>query len=237
MEIDPIIFFDLVIALFVLSIAVSVLAVSYSVILRKLVSHQKKFDDLVIQINQKEADLLASSRKTGAEIIEDATKKAQGIISDSQNLNSESRKLLDESLQTLIKHQTSYFEKASQDFLEEYKKELNSLKENSVKIAQNTSKAIEEDTKREIEDFDNVLARETFASQKIVEEKIEDDYAKAQKEVQDYKNEMLKKIDSRIYKILENISKAAIGRSIPLAQHEKLIIEALEKAKKDGLGN
>jgi len=51
----------------------------------------------------------------------------------------------------------------------------------------------------------------------------------------DEKNEMLKKAEEEIYKILETVSKLTLGKSIPLADHEQLIIEALEKAKKDGI--
>ena len=139
--------------------------------------------------------------------------------------------MLDEALETLIKQQTSYFEKASQDFLQEYKKELNFLRENTVEIAKNASKAIEADTLKEVDDYEKVIQQETIGSQKIVEKKIEEEYAKTQKEVSAYKVEMLKKIDEEIYAILESVSKEAIGKSIPLAQHEQLIIDALEKAK------
>ncbi len=46
---------------------------------------------------------------------------------------------------------------------------------------------------------------------------------------------MLKKAEEEIYKILETVSKLTLGKSIPLGDHEQLIIEALEKAKKDGI--
>ncbi len=46
---------------------------------------------------------------------------------------------------------------------------------------------------------------------------------------------MMKKLEGQIYKILEDVSKMAIGKSIRLADHEQLIIDALENAKKDGI--
>ena len=235
MTIDPLVFFDLVIALFVLAIALATMAISYSQMLKKFNAYQKEADELMAQVHKNEADLLETARIKAGKIVEDANKRAAQIIGSSNNLNSESKKMLDNALVTLLKHQTSYFEKASSDFLEAYKRELESLKQKNIDIVKNVSKDIEEDTVKEVEDFDNILQKETFAAQKIVEDKIEKEYSTAQQNVQDYKNEMLKKAEEEIYKILETVSKLTLGKSIPLADHEQLIIEALEKAKKDGI--
>ncbi len=235
MTIDPVIFFDIIAAVFILSLALLAMAVSYSHLLRKLSSNQKKYNDILNEINQKDADLLKDARQKASDMIEEAGKKAQQIISDSQTLSQDARKMLDEALETLIKHQTSYFEKVSLDFLEEYKKQLDSLKGRTIQIAQNASNAIEEDAQKELRDFDDILAKETFSAQKIVEGKIEEEYSSVQTQVEEYKKEMFRKVDEEIYKILENISKLAIGKNIPMSMHEELIIEALEKAKKDGM--
>ena len=235
MTIDPLVFFDMVIALLVLAIGLATMAVSYSQMLKKLNVYQKEADELMNQVHKREADLLENARIKGGKIIEDANKKAAEIIGSSNNLNTQSKKILDQAMDTLLKHQTSYFEKASADFLEAYKKELENIKQKNIEIVRNVSNNIEEDTIKEIEDFDNILQKETFAAQKIVEDKIEKEYSTAQQNVQDYKNEMLKKAEEEIYKILETVSKLTLGKSIPFAEHEQLIIEALEKAKKDGI--
>ncbi len=237
MIIDPLVFFDLVIALFVLAIALAAMALSYSQMLKKFNTYQKEADESESQVHKREADLLEDARIKAGKIVEDANKKAAEIIGESNILNRDSKKTLDEALETLLKHQTSYFEKVSQDFLEAYKRELESLKQKNVEIVKNVSKDMEEDTVGEVNDFEKVLQKETFEAQKIVGGKIEEEYSLAQKELEKYKNEMLSKVQDQIYKILENVSKLTIGKSIPLADHEELIIEALEKAKKDGLGN
>ena len=237
MTIDPLVFFDLVIALFVLAIALAAMALSYSQMLKKFNTYQKEADGIMGQVHKSEAELLEDARIRAGKIVEDANKKAAEIIGSSNNLNTQSKKMLGEALDTLLKHQTSYFEKVSQDFLEAYKRELESLKQKNIEIVKNILNNIEKDTVKEVEDFDNILQKETFAAQKIVEDKIEKEYSTAQQNVQDYKNEMLRKAEEEIYKILETVAKLTLGKSIPLAEHEQLIIEALEKAKKDGLGD
>lgn len=235
MSINPIVFFDLIASLFIISIALVILAFSYSQLLKKLSASQKTYEELTSSANQKDTDLLENARKKASEIIEESTQKAQEIINDSQIFNTDTKKKLDDALQTLIKHQIAYFEKTSEDFLNEYKKELQVIKNTTLQIATTASKDIEEDTKKEVQDFDSILARETFAEQKVVEEKIEDEYSKAQKQVETYKADMIKKVDDGIFKILEGVSKTALGKTIPLNEHEELIIDALEKAKKTSM--
>ena len=220
MIIDPLVFFDMVIALFVVSVALAAMAVSYSHMLKKFNTYQKEADDLMNQLHKKESDLLEDARIKAGKIVEDANKKAAQIIGESNNLNTQSTKMLGEALDTLLKHQTSYFEKVSADFLEAYKKELDGLKQKNIEIVRNISNDIKEDTINEIKDFDDVLQKETFAAQKIVEEKIEKEYSSAQKNVEDYKNEMLTKAEEEIYKILETVAKLTLGKSIPFAEHE-----------------
>ena len=232
MNVSSIIFFDVVACIFILSVALLAMAVSYYHVLRKMMLREKRYDDLFKDADEKSVDLLKNARKKSTQIIEDATRKAQEIINQGRELNSNSGKILEDALENLIKHQTVYFEKASEEFLEEYKKELNFLRQRTIEIANTASKDIEADTLSEVDDYKQILQKETIDSQKIVEEKIEEDYSKTQKEVSAYKDEMLKKVDEEIYAILESVTKEAIGKSIPLAQHEELIINALEKAKK-----
>lgn len=237
MGMDAIIFFDLVAALFIVSAALAFIAYSYAKAIKRLSDQSRRYDDIVSSMEKTEADFMEDARNKSAEIIEESTKKAQQILNESQVISADSKKTLDSALETIIKHQVGYFEKATADFLNEYKKELENLKSSAIKITQSASKNIELDTVKEINNFDEILAKETYDGQKIVEGKIEEEFSKAQKQVQDYKTEMLKKTQEDIYKILERISRDAIGKSLNLSDHEQLIIEALEKAKKENLKN
>ena len=51
------------ISLFVVSIALAAMAISYTRVLKKLISHQEKYDDLLDKINEKELDLLEEAQK------------------------------------------------------------------------------------------------------------------------------------------------------------------------------
>lgn len=233
MDINPIVFFDIVIALFVVSAALIAMTISYTRIFKKLLSHQKKYDELLDKINEKETDLLEDARRKGAEIIESASLKGQSIISSSESISENSKNLLTSSTNQLVKDQSALFEKTSQGFLEEYKKMLDAIKNTTLELSTKASKDIEMDTIKELKDYDSILAKETFEGQKIVEQKIEEEFSQTQKQVNEYKTQMLKKIENDIYEILKNVTKEALGKALPLADHEQLILEALEKAKKE----
>jgi F0F1-type ATP synthase membrane subunit b/b' len=55
----------------------------------------------------------------------------------------------------------------------------------------------------------------------------------AEKEIEDYKKERFKEIDRKIYKMIGEVAKKTLGRTIDLSAHEKLVMESLEKAKKE----
>ncbi|MEK7186099.1 MAG: hypothetical protein AAB675_01935 [Patescibacteria group bacterium] len=237
MNINPVVFFDMAISLFVVSIALAAMAISYTRVLKKLISHQEKYDDLLDKINEKELDLLEEARRKSTAIVEEATLKAQRIITEGDTLNINTKNLLEKSLNALIREQTAIFEKTSQNFLESYKNELSIVQNRTIEIARNVSKDIEEDTISEVKDFDNILAKETIQGQKIVGEKIEEEFSHAKKQVEEYRTEMLEKVNKNIYELLEKISKTAIGKSLAMSDHQALILDALEKAKKDGIKN
>lgn len=58
-------------------------------------------------------------------------------------------------------------------------------------------------------------------------------FAKVQKELEEYRNSQLAKIDAQIYLIIFEASREVLGRSISRGEHEELVRKALERAKKD----
>jgi len=66
-----------------------------------------------------------------------------------------------------------------------------------------------------------------------VTETINQKIAQTEKNIEDYKKEKLKEVDQKIYQIIGEVAKKTIGKAIDISDHEKLVIEALEKAKKE----
>lgn len=59
--------------------------------------------------------------------------------------------------------------------------------------------------------------------------------AEANRQVEEYKNSRLKLIDDEIKKVVEKTSRDILGKTLSLEDHEQLIKNALEQAKKEGV--
>jgi F0F1-type ATP synthase membrane subunit b/b' len=233
MNVDAIVLFDLLAAVFVLSMALITLAISYSKLAKRLSENQRRYEEMSSSFYQRESGMIEEARNKAQKIVEEASVRASQIIKEGKSLTEDSYRMLDASFSSLVKHQSEYFGKETEKFAQEYKTQLANLKQRILEISQKASKDIETDTLEGITDFENILEQETVKSQKIVGEKIEKEYQEVEKDISKYKDEMLRKVDEDIYKIVENISKMAIGRSLTLQDHENLILDALNKAKKD----
>ena len=213
MNVDPIIFFDLVIALFILSLALVIVVIYLSKTMKKLHFYLIEQEHLKADIAKNNMALLDETRNRAVKIIEDA------------NLFSQDTK------ESFNKQLTS----ATSDFVKLYGNALNDLKAKNIEIFQNISKNIEISTLSEIKKFKEIIEQETIDSEKMVKQKVEHEYNLTKKSIGDYKEAQIKKIDAEITAIIQRVSEIVLGKAISLTDHEQLIINALEEAKKEGV--
>lgn len=219
MNIEPIIFFDMLAAIFILAVA-----------LVFTVARKPHYSS-----SNPNPDLSNEASKTASKIIDEANNKAIDIINKanlSENIASEN---FNQEVKRIASLQIKEFEKATSDFMKLYAQVLQDLKSKNIEVFQNVSKDIEVNTMGEIKTFKESMESLTSQSEKLVRKKIDSDYIEVKKEIQDYKEEQLKKIDQDIYKLLEKVSSLVLGKAISLSEHEDLIEKALEKSKKEGV--
>lgn len=183
---------------------------------------------------QKNADLLSETRIKALRIMDDANNQALDIVNKA-TLSTDSAS---ENFKSEISHASSAqikeFEKVTSDFIALYSKVLQDLKIKNIELFQNISKDIEVNTAEEIKNFKETMQKSTSSFQNEVKKKIDADYEISKKEIESYKKAELAKIDSEIYRLLEKMAKIVFGKTISLSEHEDLIEESLEKAKKEG---
>ncbi len=100
------------------------------------------------------------------------------------------------------------------------------------KLISNISKDIESDALKEISEFKQAMELETIQSQRVVAEKIQDEYHRVQAELDQAKKEKLAQLDIKIKEIIAEVVKQVAGKTISIEDHEQLVIKALEEAKK-----
>lgn len=222
MTLTSLVFFDMIAAIFILALALVV-----------VVFHKtRKSADETLKEN---THLLDEARKTAAKMIDDANSRAIDIINKA-NLSSEiASSTFNQQISHIASSQIKKFEKDSADFMNLYHQILLELKSKNIEMFQSLSKNIETDTIGEVKNFKDSMENLTLSSQNLVREKIKADYETAQKDIENYKNEELKKIDGQIYSLLERISNLVLGKTVSLSDHEDLILKSLEIAKKEGV--
>lgn len=185
--------------------------------------------------SQKNTNLLDEARTKAAKIIDEANNRAIDIISKVTLATDVSSANFKEDLARTSSTQIKEFEKATSDFTALYFQILQDLKTKNIEVFQSVSKDIEMNTMEEIKSFKESMQKLTVLSQEEVKKKIDLNYEASKKEIEDYKKEELEKIDSKIYELLEKISKLVLGKALSLSDHEGLIEESLQKAKKEGV--
>src|SRR3989344_3375051 len=185
--------------------------------------------------NQNTSVLIAE--KEAQDILKKAQIQAREIVSQAKSFNKETIEDIDKTLSDIKLSEQSAVEEISEDILLTYRKIIEDTRNDAINIATTASKTLQNDAIKEVDSFKSLLSRQTSELQKIVAEKIDSSYQTAQKELEVYKLTEMKKIDTQVTEILSEVSKEVLGKTIPLENHHKLIIDSLEKAKKEGIFN
>ena len=231
MSINPIIFFDLVITIFILALALIIIIFLLLRSIRKIHLYE------IENINSKSDDssLLGEARNKAARITDQANNKALDIIQKANLFVNVKNDDFNKELKSVTQKELKAFDKTTSDFIKVYENVLNDLKTRNVEIFQNISNNIETSTLGEIKKFNSAIEQEAISDQKMLVKKIDDEYSLAKKDIDAYRQTKLRIMDERIFEILEKVSRLVLGKAISPSDHEALIIDSLEKAKKEAV--
>lgn len=157
----------------------------------------------------------------------DGYKKSEKVITSA---NRTAEKIVEEAVhkaQTILKKATAFDTKLESTL----KQELKGAVEKEIKVFQ---MAINQALQSSLAHFEELTEIELRSAQTILEKKINADYLIAKKEIEKYKKNKMEEIDASIQKRVEELSLKVLGQGIPPEVQEKLVLEALAKAKKYG---
>lgn len=199
--------------------------------LRKL---SKKINIETGSENARWKELEEKAQRDYQEIISSANKKAAEIISQANQINKDSMTSFNSSMTTMLENHKNSLNVNSQAISQEHQKEIRELNQKIITLLSNVYKDIETTTKADLENYKEVIKKQTFEAEKQAQEHMKTEYEKLEKEIEIRKQERLQQLEANIYKILNTISKDIIGKSLDLSTHEELIVKSLDKAKKQG---
>jgi hypothetical protein len=98
---------------------------------------------------------------------------------------------------------------------------------------------IKKQTERNLEEI-SVAAKaasleEVRGISKKVQQKVDTEHSLVAKELEVYKAEKMKHMDQEAAAVIKNMSEKVLGEAIDTKQHEALIMQALEQAKKESI--
>jgi hypothetical protein len=158
-------------------------------------------------------DALSRERK----IIEDTTQEAEQIISGAKYLSNETKQSLDQTLAKMVQVMEQGVTQTSQEFIKYYFDSLNHITGQSLVNFQNTTKQLEENMTIQIKQFQETMM------------------PSIQKELELYKKQKMAEADKVVKVIVQKASREVLNKTINIDDHEKLIVDTLEKAKAEGV--
>lgn len=217
----------------VLSLALAAVAVSYVFLLIRLGKSEKDKLFLQSKIKDHAQEILKEAHEKRLKIMQDAVNQAGDIIKNSQLLTGEVKDKINEDMQEMRKKQFDILTQRQQQltrFYEDFEKESRNLIFDQFK---QMVKNMESFTSDGIKELREDIAKERQAVGKQIELKIQEENKRAQKAIEEYKIEQIKKIDKRVFDILQALTRDILGRSLTLKDHEELIQKALAQMKSD----
>jgi hypothetical protein len=192
--------------------------------LLKFAKKERDLDEKEKQLKEKEGRIdteyhlivdnaLTKERK----IIEDAIDQAKAIIDKTQFVSQDSREIINKALQEMVVSTQRESNNIGQKFISDYEIFLNELSRSSLGNFQNTAKLFGTDLENQIKEFRATLL------------------PNIEKEIEDYKEQRIKEMDQAVNALVQKVSQKTLNKSIPLEDHNNLVIESLEKAKEEGI--
>lgn len=163
-----------------------------------------------------EAILMRAQTKAGR-IIQEAIERARGVEIEASYVGQDFKDELKKNLRDLLKE-------TEDEFREEY---TSAVRQTLADLSRASSK--------EAGELRGDLQKDIVESQKELDKKIEAEWDKAKQEIQEYKKQQIDTLNGRIDIEVLRLSKEILGRALKTEEHEKLVFEALEEAKAEGV--
>jgi hypothetical protein len=199
---------------FLLNLILVLFVIYYIIVMRVKVKHleeeRKKNDTSYHQIVD---NALTKERK----ILEDATSEAGHIIKDAQYVSESGKHTVDQALEKMISDVKGQTIHTSDDFKKTFEHSLQQIANASLTDFQQISHGLQTDLAKQIKEFNETLL------------------PRMEKELESYKQVRMKQAEQTITKIVQAASQDILNKSISFEDHQKLMLDSLDKAKKEGM--
>lgn len=217
----------------VLSLALAAVAVSYVFLLVRLGKSEKDKVLLQSKLRDHASEILADAHEKRLKIIRDATEKAASMIKDTEVFNIEDKSKFITEIESVRKRQEEILAQRSEEISKLYSQFEANIQKETEEQFKIIAKDMENHALAGIGEFREALEEEKIMMNKDLSSKIDEEYKKAQKHIEDYKVDQMKKVDKQVFDILHALIRDVLGRSLSLKDHEDLVQKALLQMKSE----
>ena len=210
--------------IFIFAIVVIGCLIGLAVILLSALKREKEFEHKEEKVLSQYDTVLLQAHESARKILTEATARAAQL--DQQT--SISNKEIEAKVNAL-------FKEALAEFVTAYRRDLEAMrgefKNDMGTMFIDIRKLVEED----ITSIQKTLLSQTGSLHDLVSKKTEEALSAIEKELAAYKQQRIRAVDAQVDTLVIKISQEFLDRTITTSDHQKLIADALEHAKKEGV--
>ena len=174
---------------------------------------QAKQQEIEKQYNQ----IVDLANEQKRKILDETTSKSSAIIADTQFITDSSKKLIEQSLQKVVANIQQKAQSTSDTYIENYRNYLDQTTQKTLGQFQNVSA-----------NFQSEMQKQTAELQKAL-------LTDFQKQLKQHQQQRFAEAGQQINDIVKEVSQKVLNKSISYEDHKDLIVQALEKAQKEGV--
>lgn len=196
---------------------------------KQLPEHHEK------NVSAASSKIIEHANKKAEEIIQNAVDKAEDIVYQSQVFNDKVSKELGFVFKDALEKHKKELEQSFALMTNDYKDAFTVTKQSFVERSNKTIEQIREYGEMEFAMMKDQSASKTAQFEEYIRKKIDMQFEEAKKEIDKYKEVEKNKFSQMIRESIAELTNDVLHLSIPKREQERLIIEALEKARKDSI--
>jgi len=180
-------------------------------------------------------DILEKTITVAQEIIRNAIATSQRNLRLSQSMEGEMEKTLQAGLEQNLSEVKQMVKNATEGIIEAYRNQFLAMSREIESSGLDAHKELLEITKDKVDELSKGIVQQLSEVRSTAEEKIGQELVVAEEGIESYKQQKIKELDSQVYQMISEIAKKVVGHAIDLSSHQELVLEALERAKKEKL--
>src|SRR5258708_14638026 len=179
-------------------------------------------------------------------ILRDAHTKAETLLAkaaadvtshyeETKHFDEKISQSLSSTVEAMVKQNVHLLDANSRQFIADYTASLQTMRERYEKDMDTILQDVHTSTVKDFTELKDSMRKEILEEQASIKQELQGAYADSKIEMNDYRKHRLADVDASIDALILRVVEQVMGKIILVPDHQKLVLEALEKAKTEGM--